>query len=88
MTVNKVCGSGLKTVSLAAERVAAGQANAIIAGGIESMSQAPYYLTKARAGMRMGHGKVIDGMIHDGLWDVYNNFHMGLLRFSQFPPYL
>jgi len=77
MTVNKVCGSGLKTVALAADRIALERAQFILAGGIENMSQAPYYLPKAREGFRMGNQQAIDGMIHDGLWDCYNNFHMG-----------
>jgi acetyl-CoA C-acetyltransferase len=78
VTVNKVCGSGLKTVVMAAQAIKAGDADIIVAGGMESMSNAPYYLPKARTGYRMGHGEVVDGMIHDGLWDPYNNFHMGL----------
>jgi acetyl-CoA C-acetyltransferase len=77
MTINKVCGSGLKSVMLAAQAVAVGDADVIVAGGMENMSQAPYYLAKARQGYRLGHGELIDGMIKDGLWDVYNNFHMG-----------
>ncbi len=77
MTINKVCGSGLKAVMLADQAIKAGDADVVIAGGFESMSNVPYYLDKARAGYRMGNGTLIDGMIHDGLWDVYNNFHMG-----------
>ncbi|MBN8555044.1 MAG: thiolase family protein [Deltaproteobacteria bacterium] len=77
MTVNKVCGSGLKAVSLAADRIALGQSNVLLAGGIENMSQAPYYLKTARTGFRMGNAEAIDGMIFDGLWDPYNNYHMG-----------
>lgn len=77
MTINKVCGSGLKSVALAADRIALGRANAILAGGIENMSMTPYYLMTARSGFRMGNQEVIDGMVHDGLWDVYNRFHMG-----------
>src|SRR5689334_18725042 len=77
MTVNKVCGSGLKAVMLAAQSIRAGDADIIVAGGMESMSNAPYYLTKARTGYRLGHGELVDGMIHDGLWDSFNNFHMG-----------
>jgi acetyl-CoA C-acetyltransferase len=76
-TVNKVCGSGVKTVMLAATQIRAGEADIIVAGGMENMSQAPYYLEKARNGFRLGHGQVLDGMIKDGLWDVYNDFHMG-----------
>ncbi|MBN2364806.1 MAG: acetyl-CoA C-acyltransferase, partial [Calditrichaeota bacterium] len=77
MTVNKVCGSGLKAVMLAAQSIALGDANIVIAGGMESMSNVPYYVPNARFGFRMGHGEIIDGMIHDGLWDVYNKYHMG-----------
>jgi acetyl-CoA C-acetyltransferase len=77
MTVNKVCGSGLKAVMLAAQSIRAGDADIIVAGGMESMSNTPYYLTKARTGYRLGHGELVDGMIHDGLWDSFNNFHMG-----------
>ncbi len=77
-TVNKVCGSGLKSVMLAAQAIKAGDMGCAIAGGMESMSNAPYYLPEARAGKRLGDGKLIDGMICDGLWDVYNDFHMGL----------
>ena len=77
-TVNKVCGSSLKAVMLAAQAIQCGDAEIIVAAGMESMSQAPYLLPKARVGHRMGHGEVIDSMIHDGLWDVYNNMHMGV----------
>jgi acetyl-CoA C-acetyltransferase len=77
MTIGKVCGSGLKAVMLAAQAIQCGDADIVVAGGMESMSNVPYYLDKARNGYRMGDGKVIDGMIKDGLWDVYNNFHMG-----------
>ena len=77
LTINKVCGSGLKTVMLAEQAIKCGDAEIVVAGGFESMSNAPYYLMKARQGYRMGNGELIDGMIHDGLWDVYNNFHMG-----------
>lgn len=76
-TINKVCGSGLKAVMLAAQAVRLGDAEVVIAGGMESMSNAPYILEKARAGYRMGHGSVVDSLIKDGLWDVYNDFHMG-----------
>jgi acetyl-CoA C-acetyltransferase len=76
-TVNKVCGSGLKAVMLAAQAIAAGDADVVVAGGMESMSNVPYYLPTARGGMRMGHQEALDGMILDGLWDVYNNYHMG-----------
>lgn len=77
MTINKVCGSGLKAVMLAAQAIRCGDADVIIAGGMESMSNTPYLLDKARTGYRMGHGQLIDSMIADGLWDVYNDFHMG-----------
>lgn len=77
MTINKVCGSGLKAVMLAEQAIKSGDADIVVAGGMESMSNVPYYLDKARSGYKMGNQKVIDGMIHDGLWDVYNNFHMG-----------
>ncbi|MCA1665108.1 MAG: acetyl-CoA C-acyltransferase [Myxococcales bacterium] len=76
-TINKVCGSGLKAVMLGAQAIMAGEADVVVAGGMESMSNVPYYLPTARTGMRMGNQSVVDGMIHDGLWDVYNNFHMG-----------
>lgn len=77
LTINKVCGSGLKAVMLAAQAIACGEAEVIVAGGMESMSHAPYLLFKARRGYRSGHDVLIDSMIHDGLWDVYNDFHMG-----------
>ncbi len=77
MTINKVCGSGLKAVMLATQAIKLGDADIIVAGGMESMSNAPYILEKARTGYRMGHAQLIDSMIKDGLWDVYNNFHMG-----------
>ena len=77
MTINKVCGSGLKAVMLAFDAVRLGEAEIVVAGGMESMSRAPYALDKARGGYRMGDGKVVDLMIKDGLWDVYNDFHMG-----------
>jgi acetyl-CoA C-acetyltransferase len=76
-TVSKVCGSGLKAVMLADQAIRLGEAGLIVAGGIESMSRAPYLLTRAREGYRLGHGELIDAMIHDGLWDVYNQKHMG-----------
>ncbi|MGB9696576.1 MAG: thiolase family protein [Ignavibacteria bacterium] len=76
-TINKMCGSGLKAVMMAAQAIIAGDADIIVAGGMESMSNVPYYLEKARVGYRMGNATIIDGMIKDGLWDVYNNFHMG-----------
>lgn len=76
-TVNKVCGSGMKTVMMAAQAIKCGDAKTILAGGMESMSNAPYALEKARTGYRMGNGTLIDLMIHDGLWDPYSNVHMG-----------
>lgn len=77
MTINKMCGSGLKAVMLAQQAILAGDAEIIVAGGQESMSNAPYLLPKGRNGYRFGHGEVLDSMILDGLWDVYNNIHMG-----------
>lgn len=76
-TINKVCGSGLKAVMLGAQAIACGDADVIVAGGMESMNQAPYYLDRARFGYRMGNAPMIDGMIHDGIWDVVSDFHMG-----------
>lgn len=76
-TVSKVCGSGLQAVVLGARAIAVGAASVVVAGGMESMSRVPYYLTQARTGYRMGHDRLIDGMIHDGLWDPYNDYHMG-----------
>ncbi|MDH3444343.1 MAG: acetyl-CoA C-acetyltransferase [Deltaproteobacteria bacterium] len=76
-TINKVCGSGLRSVILANQAILAGDAEVVIAGGMESMSNAPYLLPKARVGYRMGHGEVVDSMIKDGLWDVFHEFHMG-----------
>ena len=76
-TVNKVCGSSLRAVMLASQGIQCGDAGLVVAGGCESMTNAPYLLTKARSGYRMGHGRLIDSMIHDGLWDVYNDKHMG-----------
>ncbi len=77
MTINKVCGSGLKAVMLAAQAIRLGDAEAIVAGGMESMSNTPYLLEQGRGGYRLGHGKVTDSLVKDGLWDVYNDFHMG-----------
>ncbi|MBM3300793.1 MAG: acetyl-CoA C-acetyltransferase [Deltaproteobacteria bacterium] len=77
-TINKVCGSGLKAVMLAAQAIQLGDADVVIAGGMESMSDAPYYLDKARTGYRMGDGVLVDHMVHDGLWDIVNDFHMGI----------
>ena len=77
LTINKVCGSGLKAVALAVQAIQTANAEIVVAGGMESMTNAPYLLPQARAGFRMGDGRVVDAMIHDGLWDVYNNYHMG-----------
>ncbi len=77
MTINKVCGSGLKAVALAAQAIRCGDADCIVAGGQESMTNAPYVLPEARGGVRLGHGQLVDSIIRDGLWDVYNDFHMG-----------
>jgi acetyl-CoA C-acetyltransferase len=77
LTINKVCGSGLKAVMLAAQSIRLGEAHAVIAGGMESMSLAPYLLPDARAGQRLGNGRLVDSMVNDGLWDCYNDFHMG-----------
>jgi len=78
ITVNKVCGSGLKAVMLGAQAIAVGDADIVIAGGMENMSMAPYYLDKARFGYRMNAGTIEDHMVHDGLWDIVNDFHMGI----------
>lgn len=77
ITVNKVCGSGLKAVMLGTQAIQVGDAEVVVAGGMESMSNAPYYLDKARHGYRLWDGKLVDGMVHDGLWDVINDYHMG-----------
>ncbi len=76
-TVNKVCGSGMKATVLAAQAIKAGDAKVIVAGGMENMNLAPYLLYNARYGYRLGEGKIVDAMVNDGLWDIYNNFHMG-----------
>ncbi|WP_295655522.1 acetyl-CoA C-acyltransferase [uncultured Mucilaginibacter sp.] len=76
-SINKVCASGTKAIMLGAQSIQLGQNDIIVAGGMESMSNTPYYLDKARNGYRLGHGQIIDGLIKDGLWDVYNDFHMG-----------
>ena len=78
MTINKVCGSGLKAVGLAAQSVILGEAEIVVAGGMESMSNCPYLLPGARTGYRFGNAEIVDSMVHDGLWDVYNDFHMGI----------
>src|SRR5579871_2049164 len=77
MTVNKVCGSGLKAVALAAQAVQTGNSNIVVAGGMESMTNAPYLLPQARKGYRLGNAQIVDSMVNDGLWDIYNNYHMG-----------
>jgi acetyl-CoA C-acetyltransferase len=77
MTINKVCGSGLKSVALAAQAIQTGNSEIVVAGGMESMSNCPYLLTKARTGYRLGNGSLVDSMVNDGLWDKYNDYHMG-----------
>jgi acetyl-CoA C-acetyltransferase len=78
MTINKVCGSGLKSVALAAQAIQTGNSSIVVAGGMESMTNAPYLLPQARKGYRLGNAQIIDSMVHDGLWDIYNNYHMGI----------
>ncbi|MDP9146108.1 MAG: acetyl-CoA C-acetyltransferase [Acidobacteriota bacterium] len=78
LTINKVCGSGLKAVALAAQAVQLGESEIVVAGGMESMSNCPYLLPQARTGYRIGDGKLVDSMIHDGLWDAFEDFHMGM----------
>jgi acetyl-CoA C-acetyltransferase len=78
LTINKVCGSGMKSVMLAAQAIKAQDSSLIVAGGMENMTLAPYLLKRARNGYRLGNGEIIDAMVHDGLWDIYNNFHMGM----------
>jgi acetyl-CoA C-acetyltransferase len=78
MTINKVCGSGLKAVALAAQAIETGNSTMVVAGGMESMTNAPYLLPQARKGYRLGDAQIIDSMVHDGLWDIYNNYHMGI----------
>src|SRR5438067_3061622 len=78
MTINKVCGSGLKAVGLAAQAIETGNSSVVVAGGMESMTNAPYLLPNARKGYRLGNQQLIDSMVHDGLWDVYNDYHMGM----------
>jgi len=77
VTINKVCGSGLKAVAFGANAILSGEHNVVVVGGMESMSNAPYLVPKAREGLRMGHGQLLDSMIHDGLWDPYGDTHMG-----------
>src|ERR1700746_171785 len=78
MTINKVCGSGLKAVALAAQGIQTGNSTLVVAGGMESMTNAPYLLPQARKGYRLGDGQIIDSMVRDGLWDIYNDYHMGI----------
>jgi len=78
MTINKVCGSGLKAVALAAQGIQTGNSTLVVAGGMESMTNAPYLLPQARKGYRLGDAQIVDSMVHDGLWDIYNDYHMGL----------
>jgi acetyl-CoA C-acetyltransferase len=77
MTINKVCGSGLKAVALGAQAIQTGNAEVVVAGGMESMTNAPYLLPQARKGYRLGNAQIVDSMVNDGLWDIYNNYHMG-----------
>ena len=78
MTINKVCGSGLKAVALAAQAIQTGSSSIVVAGGMESMTNAPYLLPQARKGYRLGNAEIVDSMVHDGLWDIYNDYHMGV----------
>jgi acetyl-CoA C-acetyltransferase len=78
MTINKVCGSGLKSVALAAQAIQTGNSSIVVAGGMESMTNAPYLLPQARRGYRLGNAQVVDSMVYDGLWDIYNDYHMGI----------
>src|SRR3954454_21680708 len=78
LTVNKVCGSGLKAVALGAQAIQTGNSDIVVAGGMESMTNAPYLLPQARKGYRLGNSQIIDSLVNDGLWDVYNNYHMGI----------
>src|SRR6202161_3191920 len=78
MTINKVCGSGLKSVALAAQAVQTGNSYVVVAGGMEWMPNAPYLLPQARKGYRLGNAQIVDSMVHDGLWDIYNDYHMGI----------
>src|SRR5438876_4723456 len=77
MTINKVCGSGLKAVALAAQAIQTENSSIVVAGGMESMTNAPYLLPQARKGYRLGNAQIIDSMVNDGLWDIYNDYHMG-----------
>src|SRR3954467_14958537 len=78
LTINKVCGSGLKAVGLAAQAIQTGNAEVVVAGGMESMTNAPYLLPQARKGYRLGNSQIVDSVVNDGLWDIYNNYHMGM----------
>src|SRR5438046_2909767 len=78
MTINKVCGSGLKAVGLAAQAIQTGNSSLVTAGGMESMTNSPYLLPQARKGYRLGDAQIVDSMVNDGLWDIYNNYHMGI----------
>jgi acetyl-CoA C-acetyltransferase len=78
MTINKVCGSGLKAIALAAQAIQTGNSSIVVAGGMESMTNAPYLLPQARKGYRLGNSTIVDSMVHDGLWDIYNDYHMGI----------
>src|ERR1700726_975054 len=78
MTVNKVCGSGLKAVALAAQAIQTENSSIVVAGGMESMTNAPYLLPQARKGYRLGNAQIVDSVVNDGLWDIYNNYHMGM----------
>ena len=78
MTVNKVCGSGLKAVALAAQAIQTENSSIVVAGGMESMTNAPYLLPQARKGYRLGNAQIVDSMVNDGLWDIFNNYHMGI----------
>src|SRR6202012_5664157 len=78
MTINKICGSGLKSVALAARAVQTGNSSIVVAGGMEAMTNAPYLLPQARKGYRLGNAQIVDSMVHAGLWDIYNDYHMGI----------
>src|SRR6202044_3234971 len=78
MTINKVCGSGLKAVALATQAIQTENSSVVVAGGMESMTNAPYLLPQARKGYRLGNAQIVDSMVNDGLWDIYNNYHMGI----------
>ena len=77
MTINKVCGSGLKAVALGAQAIQTGNSEVVVAGGMESMTNAPYLLPQARKGYRLGNAQIVDSVVNDGLWDIYNDYHMG-----------